>query len=61
MSMSDKVSTSPGMLPISSSELTLIKRAPLCRGYSGQDYWSGFLFPPPEDLPDAGIEPVRVS
>ena len=23
-----------------------------------QEYWSGFLFPSPEDLPDPGIEPV---
>ena len=61
MSMSDKVSTSPGMLPISSSELTLIKRAPPRRGYSRQEYWSGFLFPPPEDFPGAGIEPKSES
>ena len=23
----------------------------------GQEYWSGWPFPPPEDLPDPGIEP----
>ena len=26
--------------------------------YSIQEYWSGVPFPPPEDLPDAGIEPA---
>ena len=26
-------------------------------GFSRQEYWSGLLFPSPEGLPDAGIEP----
>ena len=26
-------------------------------GFSGQEYWSGLLFPPPGDLPNPGIEP----
>ena len=26
-------------------------------GFSRQEYWSGFPFPPPGDLPDPGIEP----
>ena len=26
-------------------------------GFSRQEYWSGFPFPSPEDLPDPGIEP----
>ena len=25
--------------------------------FSRQEYWSGLPFPPPENLPDAGIEP----
>ena len=25
-------------------------------GFSRQEYWSGLAFPPPEDLPDPGIE-----
>ena len=24
--------------------------------FSRQEYWSGLSFPPPEDLPDSGIE-----
>jgi len=26
-------------------------------GFSRQECWSGLPFPPPEDLPDPGIEP----
>ena len=27
-------------------------------GFSGQEYWSGLLFPPPGDLPNPEIEPT---
>ena len=27
-------------------------------GFPRQEYWSGLPFPPPEDLPDPGIEPM---
>ena len=30
-------------------------------GFSRQEYWSGFPFPPPEDLPDTGIEPMSLA
>ena len=33
-------------------------KAPLSKGFSRQEYWSGLLFPPPGDLPDPGIEPT---
>ena len=33
-------------------------QAPLSMGFSWQEYWSGLPFPPPEDLPDSGIEPM---
>ena len=36
---------------------TVACQAPLSTGYSRQEYWSGWLFPPPGDLPDPGIEP----
>ena len=32
-------------------------QAPPSMGFSRQEYWSGVPFPPPEDLPDPGIEP----
>ena len=35
---------------------TVPRQAPLSMGFSRQEYWSGLPFPPPEDLPDPGIE-----
>ena len=32
--------------------------APLSTGFPRQEYWSGFLFPSPEDLPHPGIKLV---
>ena len=39
---------------------TVARQAPLSMGFSSQEYWSGFLFPPPGDLPDPGIEAVSL-
>ena len=36
---------------------TIAHQAPLPVGFSRQEYWSGFPFPPPWDLPDPGIKP----
>ena len=36
---------------------TVACQALLSMGFSRQEYWSGLLFPSPEDLPDTGIEP----
>ena len=36
---------------------TRARQAPLSMGFSRQESCSGFPFPPPEDLPDPGIEP----
>ena len=36
---------------------TVAYQAPLSMGFSRQEYWSGFPFPSPGDLPDPGIEP----
>ena len=27
-------------------------------GFSQQEYWNGFPFPPPENRPDPGVEPM---
>ena len=35
---------------------TIAHQAPLSMTVSGQEYWSGLLFPTPWDLPDPGIE-----
>ena len=36
-------------------------QAPLSMGSSRQEYWSRFPCPPPEDLPDLGIEPASLT
>ena len=36
---------------------TVAFQAPLFMGFSGQEYWSGLLFSPPENLPNPGIKP----
>ena len=35
---------------------TVAHQAPLSRGFSRQDSWSGLPCPPPGDLPDSGIK-----
>ena len=35
---------------------TVAHQAPLSMGFPRQEYWSGLPWPPPEDLPDPGIE-----
>ena len=39
---------------------TVARQSPLSRGFSGQEYWSGLLCPPPGDLPNPGIESVSL-
>ena len=36
---------------------TVVHQTPLSTGFSRQEYWSGFPFPSPEDLPNSGVEP----
>ena len=35
---------------------TVVHQAPLCMGFSRQEYWGGLPFPPPGDLPNPGIK-----
>ena len=37
---------------------TVACQAPLCVGFSQQEYWSGLPCPSPGDLPDTEIEPA---
>ena len=39
---------------------TVARQAPLSMGYSRQEYWSGWSFPTPEDLLNAGTKPVSL-
>ena len=41
----------------SATPWTVAPQAPLSRGSSRQEYWSGLPFPTPGDLPNPGIEP----
>ena len=36
---------------------TVAQQAPLSMGFPRQEYWSGFPFPSPGDLPHTGMEP----
>ena len=40
---------------------TAAHQAPPSMGFSRQEYWSGFPFPSPGDLPDPGIKPRSPS
>ena len=37
---------------------TVAHQASLSMGFSRQEYWGGFPFPSPEDLPDPGTDPL---
>ena len=39
---------------------TVACQAPLSRGFSRQEYWSGLPCPHPEDLRDPGINPTSL-
>ena len=38
------------------TQWTVARQAPLSVEFSRQEYWSGWPFPSPGDLPDTGIE-----
>ena len=40
---------------------TIAQQDPLSKGFSRQEYWSGFPCPPPGDFPDPGIQPVSLA
>ena len=41
----------------SSTPWTAAFQAPLSMGFSRQEYWNGYPFSPPGDLPNPGIKP----
>ena len=43
------------------TQWTAAHQAPLFTGFSGQEYWTGLLCPPPGDLPYPGIEPASLK
>ena len=44
------------VMSVSATLWIVAHQAPLSRGSSRQEYWSGLPFPSPGDLPDPGIE-----
>ena len=40
---------------------TVAHQAPLSRGFSRQEYWSGLPCSPPGDLPNPGVEPPSLQ
>ena len=40
---------------------SVVHQPPLSTEFSRQEYWSGFHFPPPVDLPDPGIKPLSLA
>ena len=47
--------------PLFETLWTVACQASLSMGFSRQEYLSGFLCPPPGDLPDPGVKPTHVS
>ena len=43
------------------SAWTVAHEATLFMGFSRQEQWSGFPFPPPSDLPDLGIKESKLG
>ena len=46
---------------LSATLRTVAYQAPPSLGFSRQEYWSGFPFPAPGDLPNPGIEPESAT
>ena len=44
------------LVPFFAIPWTVARQAALSMGFSRQEYWSGWLCPPPGDLPHLGIE-----
>ena len=40
---------------------TVARQAPLSMGFSRQEHWSGWPFPPPGDLPNPETEPESLT
>ena len=52
-----EISRSLSRVRLSVTPWTVAHQAPPSMGFSRQEYWSGFPFPSPGDLPDPWIEP----
>ena len=48
-------------MPDSVTLWTVVCQAPVSMGFSRQEYWSGFPYPPPGDLPNPGIKLMSLA
>ena len=55
--MCEGVSESRSPVQLFAAPWTVARQAPLSKGFSRQEYWSGLPRPPPGDLPDPGANP----
>ena len=46
------------LCPTLCDPMDVAHQVPLSMGFSRQEFWSELPFPPPEDLPNPGIEPT---
>ena len=51
----------PSCVWLSVTPWTVAHQAPLSMEFSTQEYWSGFPFPPPQDLPNPWIKPTSLA
>ena len=61
MTLSENVSVQLSRVRLFVSAWTIARQAPLSMGFPRQEYWSGWPFPSPGDLPDPGIDGTCVS
>ena len=59
--MKVKMKESLSRVPLFATPWTVAYQAPQSMGFSRQEYWSGFPFPSPGDLPDPGIKPESLA
>ena len=50
-----------GCVQLFATPWTVARQAPLSMEFSRQEHWSGLPFPPPEHLPDSGIEAMSLA
>jgi len=48
------------LCPTLCNPMNVAHQAPLSKGFSRQEYWTGLPCPPPGDFPDPGIQPVSL-
>ena len=47
-------------VPLFATSQIVACQTPLSMGFPRQEYWSGWLVPIPDDLPDLGMEPMSL-